>query len=82
MAGVKRALKAAALAAGKEISVLASCGGMYAKGMASEGFMGGYREALEDVMLAMNGVEPDRWRRWRELEFNARVVEKGASNAT
>jgi len=42
-----------------------SAGGKYASGTASEGFMGGYLQALYDVALAANGVEPDRWRQWR-----------------
>lgn len=37
----------------------------YATGLASEGYVGGYRDALSDVILAMNGVRPDR-RGWWE----------------
>lgn len=73
--GIKRDLRAATKSADDEIHNIASSGGMYARGMASEGFMGGYREALNDVTLALNGVEPERWRKWRELEFARRVAE-------
>jgi len=40
-------------------------GGKFARGLASEGYMGGYLQALYDVALAANDVEPDRWRQWR-----------------
>ena len=34
---------------------------LYSRGLASEGYAGGYRDALSDVLLALNGVEPDRY---------------------
>jgi hypothetical protein len=37
----------------------ASKGGMYAAGLAGEGWDGGYLAALNDVLLALNGVIPD-----------------------
>lgn len=49
----------------KEIEGFASSGGKYARGLASEGCNGGYRDALYDVLLLMNGVVPYvRW--WRD----------------
>jgi len=30
--------------------------GLYARGLASEGYNGGYRDALDDVILLMNGL--------------------------
>jgi hypothetical protein len=66
--GIVRAVNAARKWVDKEISDSASVGGMYARGMAAEGYAGGYRDALDDVMLALNGVKPSRrgyWRDWR-----------------
>jgi hypothetical protein len=45
--------------ANEEISGLARGGGMYAAGLASEGYVGGYRDALSHVMLLLNGVWPN-----------------------
>jgi len=38
----------------------------FAAGLASEGYMGGYRDALNDALLAMNGVTPNRNRWWEK----------------
>ena len=46
-----------------EISDFAQ-GGKYAAGLASEGYAGGYRDALDDVTLLLNGVEPHRRDYW------------------
>jgi hypothetical protein len=49
----------------KDFSLL----GWEAAGVASEGYAGGYRDALDDVLLAMNGVKPNRhfyWGDWEE----------------
>ena len=43
-----------------EISDFASRGGPYAARLAGEGYNGGYRDALEDVWLALKGVLPNR----------------------
>lgn len=64
--GIKRQVKQACEAVQKEISGHAESGGLYARGLASEGWNGGYAAALEDVKLALNGVEPNRWREWRQ----------------
>lgn len=39
---------------------------MFSRGLASEGYAGGYRDALDDVLLALNGVTPDRRGWWKE----------------
>ena len=48
-----------------EISGNARQGGLYAAGLASEGYAGGYRAAINDVMLALRGrlpcVHPEYW---------------------
>ncbi len=33
-------------------------GGKYARGLASEGYVGGYAQALEDVRAMLDGVPP------------------------
>jgi hypothetical protein len=38
----------------------------YVRGLAREGYVGGYQEALMDVLLALNGVTPNRRNWWRE----------------
>jgi len=40
--------------------------GFYAGGLASEGYSGGYRDALSDILLALNGVQPERRNYWRD----------------
>ena len=37
-------------------------------GMASEGYNGGYLDAIEDITLALNGVRPSRRGWWNEEE--------------
>ena len=68
--GIKRKLAIARGNVQREITGYASQGGRYAC-LAGEGYMGGYRDALDDVVLALNGVIPDRhcwWRAMREKE--------------
>jgi hypothetical protein len=40
--------------------------GFYARGLASEGYNGGYRDAISDVLLALNGVNPNRRFWWED----------------
>lgn len=64
---------AACKAVEKDISGHASRGGIYAGGLAGEGYNGGYRDALSDVILALNGVTPDRngwWKRRQPGDVN------------
>ncbi len=37
-----------------------------AGGLASEGYAGGYRDALSDVLLILDGNKPDRRTWWEE----------------
>jgi hypothetical protein len=50
-----RAIKEARDAVSAEISELASRGGRFARGVAPEGYAGGYRDALDDVLLLLTG---------------------------
>lgn len=63
MKGIIRQLKRARAAAEANMRDQASHG-RYAAGMASEGYAGGYRDALTDVELALSGVTPNTSRFW------------------
>ncbi len=54
----KRAIQMAETAVRKEIAGNAASGGLYARGMANEGYAGGYAQALQDVLLLASGVRP------------------------
>jgi hypothetical protein len=64
--GIKRKLAIARRRVSEEIRGLRQGGGIYASGTASEGYSGGYRDALDDVLLALNGVTPQRRGYWIE----------------
>jgi len=53
----------------KEIRNNASGGGMFARGLAAEGYAGGYRDALMDIILVMNGIKPNRRNYWEEFKY-------------
>jgi len=44
---------------------------LFSRGLSSEGYLGGYRDALDDIELVLNGVRPNR--RW---DTDLWVVEK------
>jgi hypothetical protein len=60
----RKRIKEASRKVSKEISDLASGDSIYAGGLAGEGYAGGFRDALLDVLLVLDGVEPNReyWR--------------------
>lgn len=39
--------------------------GVYSRWLAAEGYNGGYRDALDDVLLALGGVTPQRHDWWQ-----------------
>lgn len=61
--GIKKQLHKVIENINNEISGLAQ-GGLYAAGLSSEGYSGGYRDAICDVILALNGVKPNRRDYW------------------
>lgn len=63
MEDTKQKLNLVAERVQNDISIIAKRGGMYTRGLASEGYNGGYRDALYDVILALNNCPPDK--RWR-----------------
>ena len=65
MPPVKRAIKAALKRVNAEITGLSRGESIYAAGLASEGYSGGYRDALNDITLLLNGVLPERRDYWR-----------------
>lgn len=67
---IKTNIKSALKIVNKEIIGNASSGGLYARGLSSEGYAGGYRDALHDVLLALDGIRPGRdyWRDWVDLD--------------
>lgn len=56
--GIKRLVRRALTGVNREIAGI-SRGGFYAAGLSSEGYAGGYAQALSDVLLALNGVTPN-----------------------
>ena len=71
--GIKRVLKKMIQHVRGQVRNLSEGGGMYARGIASEGYDGGYLQALSDVQIALNGVCPNqRYKSAREDAMNPR----------
>lgn len=66
--GIKRRVRAAMAKATREISFNAQ-GGRIAGALAGEGYAGGYRNALQDVLLLLDGVEPSYGRGYWRIEL-------------
>jgi len=65
--GILRKLKKARGCADQEVKMNLDRGDtMYAGGMASEGYFGGYRDALDDVVQALRGGYPGHRPEWWE----------------
>lgn len=56
-------IKLASKRVSREISVFAKQGTIFA-GMANEGYSGGYYDALQDVLLLLNDIIPNRRHYW------------------
>jgi hypothetical protein len=70
-AKIKR-IRAALARVNREISLNAQ-GGKFASGLASEGYAGGYADALNDVLLLIQGdCVPNRRDYWVHVEGGAR----------
>lgn len=64
-----RRIKTALSEVSAEVRGNASRGGIYAGGLASEGYAGGYRDALSDVLLLLEGdTAPNRRHYWHEAD--------------
>lgn len=65
--GIKRKLDTAYKNLNNHIGKSGSDGNnVFARGLASEGYAGGYRDALLDVMTALNGITPTRNGWWSD----------------
>ena len=63
--GIKRKIDKVRDRVQREISGMARQGRI-AAALSSEGYNGGYRDALDDIILALNGVTPQRHGWWYE----------------
>ena len=68
-AGIVKKIRNALDAVNRQIRgyISSSDGNYVARGLSGEGYDGGYRDALHDVIQALNGSTPDRWLRWKDL---------------
>lgn len=62
--GIVREVKRALKCTNDYISKSTDRDSMYARGLSREGYAGGYADALSDVLLALNGVPPNRYPYW------------------
>ncbi len=63
--GIKRQLNKVLLKVSKEISGISSASySPIGAALSSEGYSGGYRDAISDVILALNGQKPRRRGYW------------------
>ncbi len=65
--GIKRQLHRVISNVNKTISNSIDRNCMYSRGLSSEGYNGGYRQAINDVILALNGQKPTT-NSWWEIE--------------
>jgi hypothetical protein len=56
--GIKKQLVHAIKSVGRDIKGHSDRGGLYAAGLACEGYAGGYRDALTDVLKILDGLTP------------------------
>ena len=66
----KKDIHQAVEAVNKAISSATDQNSMYSRGLSSEGYLGGYRDALSDVLTVMNKMKPRRtgYRFWEHIE--------------
>ena len=65
--GIKRQLSKVLNNVNHSIYLQASDGGFFGAAMATEGYMGGYADALMDIQLALNDVKPQRRDWWNNV---------------
>lgn len=66
MKGIIRKVKRVQERVHKQIADKTDRSSLFSRGLAYEGFDGGYLSALSDVLLALNGVTPNRNGWWNE----------------
>lgn len=76
--GIRREVKLCLDRVGHETRQLASRPGIYAGGLASEGYAGGYAQALRDVLLLLSGITPNSryWSSEDRKRFEGHVKEE------
>ena len=57
----------------KEIQRSTDDESMFDRGLSFEGYNGGYINALDDVLLALNGVTPRRYSWWKRTDLKEGV---------
>ena len=78
--GIVRKIKIALDNVHEEIVRSTDRSNQYSKGLAYEGYNGGYLAALNDVLLALNGVTPQR-NGWGESHLTERAADLWGSAA-
>lgn len=68
--GIKRIIRGVRENVSKDISDNTDQDSLYSRGLATEGYNGGYLHALDDITLALNGVCPNRERWWAQFRKN------------
>lgn len=67
---IRRAIDLALESVNAEIAGMSH--GKYGRGLAGEGYCGGYRDALMDVSLLLDGVTPNRRDYWQAAKETVR----------
>lgn len=62
--GISRKLDKVLKKVNKEIIANATGRGLYASALSGEGYAGGYKDAINDVINVLNGVQPKRRNYW------------------
>ncbi len=64
--GIKRLLIKTIKNVEQEIRDIQNPNDLFSKGLANEGYLGGYLDALMDIQLALNGISPTRNHWWEK----------------
>ena len=64
--GILRLINIALENIGSEIRSTRNESSLFSRGLSGEGYNAGYRDALHDVINALNGVTPNRHGWWRK----------------
>ncbi len=66
--GIKRQLRKVIDNITEELKPRSQSDNMYRRGLSTEGYQGGYRDALYDVQLALEGNKPNRRGWWSDAD--------------
>ncbi len=76
--GIKRRLKRVASRVEQDIVANTDTNSLYSRGLSREGYRGGYAQAISDVQLALNGVEPSDNRGYWSVEGWDESIQTGS----